>query len=288
MGGGIRWGGHASDGFGLPHPSYLPTSINIINQPCSLCPLRGRYLSASPPYEQCPTPDSEAHVQMRERRATYMSAVGALLWLAACTRPDLTYTVSQLARYCSNPGPAHYAALIRTLGYVRGTRALTLCLAPDRAREAEVYSDASWLSRNSVSGGLVLFWACLVAWWSRLQKSVSTSTAEAEYYAGSVASREGIYIRDFAEDLGFGVTRPTPLYLDSKAAIDLTADPVAFKKTKHILRHAYELRDRVARGFYVPSFVSTDLQLADILTKGLRPIPHRALLDRLLSPMPTE
>ena len=178
------------------------------------------------------------------------------------------------------------AALMRTLGYVARTRDWVLCLTPRPAQEVAVYSDASWLTRNSVSGGLVLFWACLVAWWSRLQKSVSASTAEAEMYAAALAAREGVYVRDFADALGFGVTRPTPLLLDSKAAIDLTADPVAFKKTKHILRHAYELRDRVARQVYAPQFVPTDEQLADVLTKGLRVAQHRALLPRLLHHAP--
>ena len=87
------------------------------------------------------------------------------------------------------------------------------------------------------------------------------------------------------DDIGFGVTAPTPLYLDNKATIELTQDPVAFKKTKHIMRHAYELRDRVARRVYNPVYVPTAEQLADILTKGLREDLHRALLDRLLYDM---
>ena len=62
----------------------------------------------------------------------------------------------------------------------------------------------------------------------------------------------------------------------------MAADPVAFKKTKHILRHAYELRDRVARCEFAPSFVDTTRQLADILTKGLRSGAHQALLPSLL------
>ena len=78
------------------------------------------------------------------------------------------------------------------------------------------------------------------------------------------------------------VATPTPLLLDSKAALDLAADPVAFKKTKHILRHAYELRDRVARRVYVTGFVDSESQLADILTKGLRVHLHRKQLEALL------
>ena len=89
-------------------------------------------------------------------------------------------------------------------------------------------------------------------------------------------------MRDFMEDVGFTVTKATPLMLDSKSAIDLASDPVAFKKTKHILRHTYELRDRVARGIYTPCFVDTESQLADVLTKGLRLHQHKSMLPRLL------
>ena len=171
---------------------------------------------------------------------------------------------------------------MRTLGYLHSTAHLVLCLQPTTP-ELEVYSDASWLTRNSVSGGLILYRRCPIAWWSRLQKSVSASTAEAETFAAALASREAIYVRDLLADLSFGVTRPTPLYLDSKAALDLAVDPVAFKKTKHILRHAFELRDRVARRLFTPSFVPSEDQLADIFTKALRVAPHQTMLHRLLS-----
>ena len=91
-----------------------------------------------------------------------------------------------------------------------------------------------------------------------------------------------MYIRDLLEDLGNAVTRPSMLHLDSKAALDLAKDPVAFKKTKHILRHAYELRDRVARRIYEPAFVPSERQLADILTKPLQPQDHARILPSLL------
>ena len=81
---------------------------------------------------------------------------------------------------------------------------------------------------------------------------------------------------------GFPVTRPTPLFIDSRATLDLAADPVAFKRTKHILRHAHELRDRVLRRVFAPEYVESASQLADILTKALRVHLHVALLDRLL------
>ena len=233
-------------------------------------------------HDMCPAVGSEEHSAMAAKRAWYMSVIGALLWMAGGTRPDLTYAVSTLARFCSNPGRAHVKALMHLLGYVSRTRARVLMLRPVPSREVEIYSDASWSAKHSTSGGLVLFWGCLVAWWSRLQKSVSASTAEAEYFSAALAAREGVYVRDLIDDLGFGVTAPTPLYLDNKATIELTQDPVAFKKTKHILRHAYELRDRVAHRVLRPAFVPTHEQLADVLTKSLSADLHARMLPQLL------
>ena len=61
--------------------------------------------------------------------------------------------------------------------------------------------------------------------------------------------------------------------LDSKSAIDMAFDPVAFKKTKHVLRDAEYLRDLVAKEVYAPEHVSSAEQLADIFTKALpRPV----------------
>ena len=58
--------------------------------------------------EQCPAPNSPEWQTMSSKRPVYMSIVGALLWLAAGSRPDITYAVSHLARFCSNPGLVHY------------------------------------------------------------------------------------------------------------------------------------------------------------------------------------
>ena len=123
---------------------------------------------------------------------------------------------------------------------------------------------------------------CAVTWWTRRLKSVSASSAQAEYFAAALASREGTYLRDELEDVGLTVTGPTPLLLDSKSAIELAYDPVAFKKTKHILRAANELRDKVARDVFEPKYVEAAEQRADIMTKGLGPAAHQMQLGRLL------
>ncbi len=37
----------------------------------------------------------------------YQSAIGSLMWPAVNTRPDISYSVVVISRYCANPGPIH-------------------------------------------------------------------------------------------------------------------------------------------------------------------------------------
>ena len=58
------------------------------------------------------------------RAVTVPSLRGVSLWsgrLAACTRPDLAYSVSVLARFVSNPALEHFKAMQRVLVYLQCT-----------------------------------------------------------------------------------------------------------------------------------------------------------------------
>ena len=43
----------------------------------------------------------------KTRKFPYREAVGALMWTATMTRPDIACAVRTVARFCENPGPAH-------------------------------------------------------------------------------------------------------------------------------------------------------------------------------------
>ena len=68
------------------------------------------------------------------------------------------------------------------------------------------------------------------------------------------------------------------MFSDSKSAITLAFDAVAFKNTKHILRAAYFLRDLVAREVTTVKHVAGSTMIADILTKA----PARAIFIEML------
>ena len=180
---------------------------------------------------------------------------------------SIAFAASQLARVLGNPGAHHVRAAARELIYLRGTKERALVFKPDASIELDTYVDSDWAVKFSCSGGMYFFHGCLFHWFSKLQRSVSLSSAEAEYFGAMICARELVFIRDLLVDLGFTLPGPSPIYSDSKSAIDMSYDPVAFKKTKHILRAAEFLRDLVAREVTKLLHISGTLMLADILTK---------------------
>ena len=57
---------------------------------------------------QCPSSDEDVEYMSN---VTYSSAVGSLMYAMVCSRPDLSYAMSLVSRYMSNPGKEHWEAI---------------------------------------------------------------------------------------------------------------------------------------------------------------------------------
>ena len=51
----------------------------------------------------------------------YCKALGSVMYAQVATHPDLSYAVSTLSKYSSNPGKPHWDALTYVLWYIKGT-----------------------------------------------------------------------------------------------------------------------------------------------------------------------
>lgn len=231
--------------------------------------------------DQCPAADSSEHLHMQRHRSDYMSLVGAFLWLANVSRPELTYISSQLARFVSNPAMVHYKAALRVLVYLRGTLDQSLQYTPASESPLRAFVDSDWATRFSVSGGIIEFMGCPIHWLSRSQRSVSMSSTEAEYFACCLLAREILYFRDLLADLGCMQTGPTILLTDNKGVVALSFDPVSFRKTKHILRAAEFVRDLVTRHVLVLKWIPGASNVADLCTKSVALPVFRTLMSLL-------
>ena len=52
----------------------------------------------------------------------YLSAIGALMYLANCTRPDIAFAVNLLARYSAAPTRRHWVGIKTMLRYLQETQ----------------------------------------------------------------------------------------------------------------------------------------------------------------------
>ena len=141
----------------------------------------------------------------RELLSRYQSLVGALLYCATQTRPDVAYAVGMLCRAMSRPTEELYLDAIRVLCYLHRTRALGLTYRPDQADVAG-YSDSDWagcrVTGMSTSGEALVIGSHLIKAWCRTPNHVTLSSAEAELYAMVQCTAELIGIKSMMHDWG--------------------------------------------------------------------------------------
>ncbi|WIA17281.1 hypothetical protein OEZ85_014150 [Tetradesmus obliquus] len=208
----------------------------------------------------------------------YGSVVGALNYLATCTRPDIAFASSLLCRYLSCPTKQHWQAAMSVLAYLNGTTSMGLVfngklggLQPRGFCDASYGDDPD--TRRSTSGSVFTAASGAVIWCSRLQKCVTLSTCESEYVAASHAARDAIWFDKVMFETGFGTSR-VQMYGDNQGALKLIRNPITSMRSKHIDVHYHFVREQAASGRIKISFISTDKMLADMLTKAVPEAKH--------------
>ena len=214
---------------------------------------------------------------------TYRSMIGSLMYLTS-SRPDIMFATCMCARYQANPMESHYQAVKRIFRYLKGSMDLGLWYPKDTGFELTAFSDADHagckLDRKSTSGTVQFLGDKLVSWSSKKQNCVSTSTAEAEYVAAASCCSQVIWMRTQLSDYGFSLNK-IPIYCDSRSAIAISCNPVQHTKTKHIDVRYHFIKDHVEKGTVELYFVSTDFQIADLLTKPLDDKRFQFLVSKL-------
>ncbi|KAH9682243.1 hypothetical protein KPL71_027274 [Citrus sinensis] len=98
--------------------------------------------------QQCPSTKSEQTEMLKTR---YASSVGCLMYAMVLTRPDLSYAVSLVSRFMSNPGKEHWRAVKWILSCTISWKASlqsVVALSTTEAKymaAAEAFKEALWL-----------------------------------------------------------------------------------------------------------------------------------------------
>ncbi|XP_056633416.1 uncharacterized protein LOC130443001 [Diorhabda sublineata] len=88
----------------------------------------------------------------------YREAIGSLLYLATISRPDISFAVNYLSRFCNNPMKSHQAMVKRVFQYLRET--VTARIYFGGGKELVAYTDSDFgrdpETGKSTSGVLVM------------------------------------------------------------------------------------------------------------------------------------
>jgi hypothetical protein len=202
----------------------------------------------------------------------YSSIIGALMYLAVLTRIDIAYVVGHLARFSSKPTYQACLAVSRVLQYLKLTSARGLRYSGS-VLNLHGFSDSDWAScldtRKSVTGWVVFMAGAPVAWQSKLQPIVTTSSMEAEYLAMYALICELLWMLSLLHSIKLTRAHPVKLYIDNAAAECLAKNPVYHQRSKHIDVKYHWLRQHVNSDVFELLHVASDDNRADIFTKML-------------------
>jgi hypothetical protein len=214
----------------------------------------------------------------------YQQLVGSLIYLSNVTRPDLAYAVSHLARGMSSPTQNDWINAKRVLRYLKGTQNLGLKYQKGNKEEIFGYSDASYAEekdRKSIGGYLFLQAGAAISWKSQKQNVVAQSSAEAEYIALAEASKESIWLQKFQTNFKMKVKNPMKIFEDNQSTIQIAANPIHSKKTKHIDVQYHAIRDYIKNNKISVKYLRTDEMVADSMTKSLAQVQYNKHKDAM-------
>ena len=225
----------------------------------------------------------------------YQHKIGKLMYAAIHTRPDFCFALGRLSQYLSDPAEHHGSALKALLRYIRSTIDLGIVYGAESSGSLvnlQAFSDSDYasdrLNRKSILGYVYMFAGGPISWMSRKQKSVATSTTEAEYMALSTCVKEGLWIAQLLKDMGFAKYLGTELgqvaiaenakhedsssmqlFGDNQAANLLVKDAHIHERSKHIDVAYHHVRDSYNKNLIKLDYLPTADMVADGLTKPL-------------------
>ena len=219
----------------------------------------------------------------------YRAIVGMLLYLSTNTRPDITFAVSQVARFSAAPKQSHATAVKTILRYLKATQDKGTIVRPTNHLHLDLYVDADMgglfkrendRDPNSVrsrTGYVIKLSGWPLLWKSKLQTHLSQSTLESEYSSLSYALKTLLplkwLIQEMVKNIGrhsleSTVVRAT-VFEDNMGAHCLATNQRITNRAKHFLVKWHWFWAKYNEKEFSIEKCPTDKQQADFFTKSL-------------------
>ena len=180
--------------------------------------------------------------------------VGSYTYSIAITRPDIAFTIKQLAKSLQNPSPQHFDIAHRCLDYLEATKHYAIELRTLRikypifatASNAAYANDLS--TRQSIKGSIFQLFGSTIDQQSKKQATVTTSTTEAKLLALSHISAWLLWWGRLFLNINLNIKQELTVYCDNLQIVGLIIkdSPKLITKLKHINIHQHQLRQEVA------------------------------------------
>ena len=138
---------HLSSGIMVHQSAYIQKIMEKFNMDKSY-PSKTPMVVRSLDVEKDPFRPRDDGEEVLGPEVPYLSAVGALMYLANCTRPDIAFAVNLLARHSAAPTKRHWSGVKNIFRYLQGTKDLGLFFQFQKNQDSDVfgYADAGYLS----------------------------------------------------------------------------------------------------------------------------------------------
>jgi hypothetical protein len=255
-----------------------------ISQPQFIIDALKRFELEDFPATRLPCPTSHVFDELddsclldKKQQKLFMEMTGTLNYLCTSSRADIAWVTSKLGMYMNQADAHQLKSAVQVFTYLKGTKDQGITLRRSAGLEPVAYSDASHGDhgkcsngrRRSQSGCSVKVGGAAAVYYSRGQKNVALSTAEAEYVALSSCVQETIWVRRILTFLGFPPKGPTRVYEDNEAAEHLANNDLMTKRSRFVDVRFHYTREMVKeREIEVVRCPTTDMQ-ADLFTKAL-------------------
>ncbi|KAJ5346850.1 uncharacterized protein N7506_000103 [Penicillium brevicompactum] len=224
----------------------------------------------------------------------YQEKVGSAQYATTITRPDSAKATATLAQFLTNPGPQHLDAINRVISYLYNTRTSAIAYrARDRSQKnsqipeaVQFFSDASFADnpdRKSSEGYTCMMFGGPVDWKASKQRTVTTSTTEAELLAISEAARTVAMWKRLFKAIRFDPEHELSIRCDNQQTIGILEKetPQLRTKLRHIDIHQHWLRQEVQSKRINVHWVRTADMIADGLTKLLPRQKHLGFMQSM-------
>ncbi|SLM34863.1 Ribonuclease H-like domain [Lasallia pustulata] len=210
-------------------PNGISNTLNsILNTPNNTSNTLKRRVETPLPVEEFSKSTAQASAQ---DIYLYQQKIGSLNFAAVITRPDIAHATSTLSNFFKIPSPRHMELADRVLIYLAHTKEYAIEINPNSNtwKVFNASSDASYGNDPdtpcSTQGYVFTLFGGAIDWKASKQKTVTTSTTEAELLALSLTAKETLWWDRFFEAIGFKPGHQTTIKCDNQQTIRiLTSD----------------------------------------------------------------